>query len=229
MKKQKTVRRKQLNNRRGDAMILVLCIMMVFMVLSLSVLLASAVLLGTAKKNAVSERCRTASSDFSFMLKEQLSANRQNVPVRLQQFFMDMVQTKMQEGNTDFFIDEEAELTDEEEADFIHRITISNDGKEIGEVLNGYEIYLEAEWIGSKEQIGQALNQWEAEQDALDMERKPKETCYSGITLKLTTVCETEKRRESYRTTVYYTVWIDGTMDKGTGAWKFVSGKEVAQ
>lgn len=59
-------------NKRGDAMITVLCIMLLFMALSLTILLAASSSLGSSKQNAASTRCRLAAESFSEMMAEEL-------------------------------------------------------------------------------------------------------------------------------------------------------------
>lgn len=215
----------QKKNERGDAMILVLCILMLFMVLSLSILTAAAVVLGTTKRNAVSERCKTAAS-FSAMLEEQLVQERQNVPLRLQSFFMEMVQAKMQNTQpqmADFYWDEDS-AGSEIPADLVHEIVITNGGEEMGELLNDYNISVNAVWMGSRELFQDAYDENNGE-GKTEVEKLPNECCYSGIKLKVTTICENEKMRESYQATVYYNVWIEGTPGADAAdVWKFTTG-----
>lgn len=215
--------RVQLNNVRGDAMIIVLCILMLFMVLSFSVLTAAGVVLGTSKKNAVSERCKTAAATFSAMMEEQLTTDREAVPLRIQTFFMDMVQSKMQTAvpeSADFYWNEDSD-TDEIPDSLIHHISVENGGKTMGEILNGYDISVEAVWIGGQDKFQDAWNENNSPEKT-DAERLPNECCYDGIGLKVTTICSNEKFHESYRATVYYRVWIEAAPGEAAPkVWKF--------
>lgn len=210
-------------------MIIVLCILMLFMVLSFSILTASAVVLGTAKKNAVSERCKTAASTFSAMMEEQLVQKRENKPLLLQQFFMDMAQEKMQlppgTETERFYFDEDL---DTEEDRYIQKITVKNAGKEMGEYLNGYNVRIEVVWSGNLETFRDFYE--EKIKDQPEDKKLPVECSYSGIKVKVTTICENEKFHESYKATVCYDVRIEGEPGRDfVDVWKFaIDGRETA-
>ena len=213
----------QKNNARGDAMIIVLCILMLFMVLSFSILTASAVVLGTAKKNAVSERCKTAASTFSAMMEEQLVQKRDKNPLHLQKFFMEMVHEKMKlQPGTEierFYFDEDL---DEAEDSYVQKISIKNAGKEIGEYLNGYDVRIEIVWIGSLEVFKDSYK--DKVEDWPEGNKLPVECSYSGIKLKVTTICENKKFHESYKATVFYDIQIEGEAGKDSvDVWKFTT------
>lgn len=58
---------------RGEAMIVVLCIMAVLMALSLAMLLSASVVMGNAQKSFIREQCRLTAITFSEALEEKLT------------------------------------------------------------------------------------------------------------------------------------------------------------
>lgn len=212
-------------------MIIVLCILMLFLVFSVSVMAAAAAVLGTSKRTAVSERCKTAAASFSGMLEEQLVQERESVPLNLQAFFSEMVREKMrasQPVHAGFFWDGDSE-EGEIPAELIHEITVTNGGRELKDILHGYQISVEAVWTGNTAQFQKAYEENNRE-DLTEAQRLPQECCYNGIGLQVTTICENEKMRESYRMTVRYHVWIEGTPGAETAkVWKFTTdGRETS-
>lgn len=64
---------KRLKNRnKGEAMIVVLCILAVLMALSLALLLSASVVMGNAQKASIREQCRLTAITFSEALEEKL-------------------------------------------------------------------------------------------------------------------------------------------------------------
>lgn len=61
-------------NRKGDAMIVVLCIMTILVTLCLSMLLASSVLINNAQKKAAQEQCRVSAVTMSQVMEADLGS-----------------------------------------------------------------------------------------------------------------------------------------------------------
>ncbi|MGI6070320.1 MAG: hypothetical protein ACOYBE_07815 [Blautia sp.] len=64
---------KKLHERNGAAMVVVLCIMAVLLVLSLTILLSGASLVGSAKKNRAAVNCRIMAESFQDLLDKEIT------------------------------------------------------------------------------------------------------------------------------------------------------------
>lgn len=67
--------RNNIKDTRGDAMIVVVCLMFLFTALSLAMLLSVSAVTGSLKKNAALTRCRLAAESFSEMMGKDLTNN----------------------------------------------------------------------------------------------------------------------------------------------------------
>ena len=65
--------RNNIKDTRGDAMIVVVCLMFLFTALSLAMLLSVSAVTGSLKKNAALTRCRLAAESFSEMMGKDLT------------------------------------------------------------------------------------------------------------------------------------------------------------
>jgi len=200
---------KQINNK-GAAMILVLCIMMVFLALSLSILLAASVMQGTARKAAVSERCKVAAFSYSELVERQLVVGAEVISSMEADSVKSLFRT--------FIVDRGAAgvYDPEETADVPEKITLAcgMEGESIGQTLNGYNIQMQVYWEGDGKEIENALNA--AGSDPLEIEK-----AYRDIRLYVDVICV--KASESYRVRSEYAVTVVGGVN-GNPEWGFTLG-----
>lgn len=178
-----------LQNEKGDALIVVLCIMMVFFVLALSTLLAASVMQGSAKKDAVSERCKIAALSYNEMLDYQLTAaeTTSNDEGSVKALF----RTLMLEGGADKVYNSNG-LEDLQ----VTQLLAGLDGYESGKTLSGYNIRVQTYWEGNSENIRKI----KANPD--------KEKAYNGLKLYIEVTCT--KGSESYKVRSEYAVSVGG-------------------
>lgn len=187
-------------NKRGDAMITVLCIMLLFMALSLTILLAASSSLGSSKQNAASTRCRLAAESFSEMMAEELMDKKNKNEYQ-------QAVIKMLREDTSF----EYCRTSDIETNLKWSYTVESNGKSsdkgsgiypISEILPGYEISVNIYW-GEKnltlDEIQDELYSWPVDEtdhtDVINPAKYSQKYIYTEVTCSKGSVSYTVRQK----------------------------------
>lgn len=174
-------------NKRGDAMITVLCILLLFMALSLTILLAASSSLGSSGQNAADTRCRLAAESFSEMMAEELTTQKTKNEYA-------QAVTKMILEDTSF----EYCRTSDIETNLKWSYTVKSNGKNsdktqgtypVNEIVPGYEISVAIYW-GEKnltlDEIKEELYTWpdteEISSDSINPAKYSQKYVYTEVT-----------------------------------------------
>lgn len=193
------------SSNRGAAMIMVLCIMSIFIMLSLGLLLGASTVIGSARKAAVSEQCRVAAVSFSKMITEELTDEGS-------QTMEDYLRQEISEGNwnpydtTKSDSGPETSKNSNQSESFTRDFQISNQRNAIAEETGGYGITVSMYWKMPPENMGQVIT-------------KQSERDYDGATLVIIVICK--KDNESYKIKTNYNLKcneLKGNQQKDTQA-----------
>jgi len=130
---------------KGDSMIVVLCILVVLIALAVTLLLSVSTLVGSARKNSVSERCRTMAVSFSDTLGEEILGDDSDDGI--QDFVRRHITGKDLDITENRWICYDPSANSDL-ASATRTFTAESNSKELGDQLNGYEIHTEMYWIG---------------------------------------------------------------------------------
>lgn len=144
-------------NKKGDAMIVVVCLMFLFTALSLALLLSVSAVTGSLKKNAALTRCRIAAESFSEMMAKDLTDT-----TRVTQFQEDVKALLLSDTAFDF-----CWYTGKEGMAWEFQPQFDN-GKAVKDTIRGYDITIKVyygnetgldadEWNKRKEESEEAL------------------------------------------------------------------------
>lgn len=127
--------------KNGDAMVVVLCILMVLLALSVTLLSSISTQVGMARKNASSERCRALAISLSDTICEEIVS--EDAPIG---GMKEYIQKEITSGEWDFF-DEGTHASPEE---VIKKFdAIDSLGNELGEdIMEGHDVLMSMYWIG---------------------------------------------------------------------------------
>lgn len=193
--------RNNIKDTRGDAMIVVVCLMFLFTALSLAMLLSVSAVTGSLKKNAALTRCRLAAESFSEMMGKDFTDN-----TRVTEFQTNIRDLLCSDEDFNFcwYKDKEGKVWE-----FVPR---SESGAAVGETIRGYDISVTI-YFG----------------DASDMEeedvgrRKESQTESERFgDLYLYTVVTCSKGNDSYHIRQKYQMRITGTAGEEELKWIFV-------
>ncbi|MDO5135975.1 MAG: hypothetical protein Q4D55_07975 [Eubacteriales bacterium] len=212
-------------DRKGAAMILVLCLMMLFFVLSITTILSSSVLVGRAKEDRIGKQCMVLATSFAKQLDRAMSEPLDGTKDRLDgEKFQDFVRASI-----DYDVDLETEVEP----------PISSEKKKweyYWKIQNAYEISSKdpsnVPAAGSKEEaihrfyVGEVDgNQeyklfmevyWTFEnyEDFWGKWNKPDQK-YDGILLSVQVVCQHEKTGQSSRVRSFYELSVTDERPEG--------------
>lgn len=179
-------------NKKGDAMIVVVCLMFLFTALSLALLLSVSAVTGSLKKNAALTRCRIAAESFSEMMAKDLTDT-----ARVTQFQEDMKNLLLSDTSFDF-----CWYTGKEGMVWEFQPQFDN-GKAVKDTIRGYDITITVyygnengldadEWNNRKEESKEALK-------------------YGDLFLYMTVICS--KGNDSYHIRQKYQLHVIGEED----------------
>ncbi len=191
-KKRKRNAGSKLINKKGDAMIVVVCLMFLFTALSLALLLSVSAVTGSLKKNAALTRCRIAAESFSEMMAKDLTDT-----ARVTQFQEDMKNLLLSDTSFDF-----CWYTGKEGMVWEFQPQFDN-GKAVKDTIRGYDITITVyygnengldadEWNNRKEESKEALK-------------------YGDLFLYMTVICS--KGNDSYHIRQKYQLHVIGEED----------------
>lgn len=191
-KKRKRSDRSKRINKKGDAMIVVVCLMFLFTALSLALLLSVSAVTGSLKKNAALTRCRIAAESFSEMMAKDLTDT-----ARVTQFQEDMKNLLLSDTSFDF-----CWYTGKEGMVWEFQPQFDN-GKAVKDTIRGYDITITVyygnetgldadEWNNRKEESKEALK-------------------YGDLFLYMTVICS--KGNDSYHIRQKYQLHVIGEED----------------
>lgn len=179
-------------NKKGDAMIVVVCLMFLFTALSLALLLSVSAVTGSLKKNAALTRCRIAAESFSEMMAKDLTDT-----AWVTQFQEDMKNLLLSDTSFDF-----CWYTGKEGMVWEFQPQFDN-GKAVKDTIRGYDITITVyygnetgldadEWNNRKEESKEALK-------------------YGDLFLYTTVICS--KGNDSYHIRQKYQLHVIGEED----------------
>lgn len=200
-------KKKTLRNEKGDAMVLVLCAMMLFGALCASVLFAASLAQGNAVQAAVGERLKLLTLSFSEMLEDELLEKGEMHQEDMRSLMRQMV---LEEGVTG--VSESVNASDVPKP---MELSCQLDGKEAMEYLEGYDIRVKVYWEGKRSEIRQKLM-------VASIDGIGEEQAYDGILLYVDVIGE--KEEESYRIRSEYKVTIKQSEQSGECEWVYQLG-----
>lgn len=188
------------HNNKGVAMIIVLCVMAVFMALSLALLLGASTVAGTAKKAAVSERCKAAAVTFSKMIGAELTDESNS-----NSSFRDYLKHEITGDDWQCY-DETNPNSSISAVTRDFRISVEDDASAVSVAgkINGYDLKVQMYWEAEKELLETRIS---ANPD----------TAYHGISLVIVAVGS--KGKESYTISTRYNLICEAD-----GKWKWKTG-----
>lgn len=195
-------------DRKGAAMILVLCLMMLFFVLSITTILSSSVLVGRAKEDRIGKQCMVLATSFAKQLDKEMSGSSTKGDKLKGDDFQDFVRASI-DYNVKFGTDVDPPILGEKweyywkiqnayeisskdpsnvpaagsKEKAIHRFYV-DDNKE-------YKLFMEVYWT------------FENYEDFWGKWNKPDQK-YDGILLSVQVVCQHEKTGQSSRVRSFY-------------------------
>lgn len=184
-------------DNRGDALIIVVCVLAVLISLSVSLLLSVSTLVESTKKITDSERCRIMAVSFSDMVAEELvdfeGTSSKDLP--------NYIKEEIKNGWRCY---DPAMVSSIEAAS--KSFDILNDGKQLGDQLSDHHVFAEMYWINgsdwddSEEDVSEEGGSEEGDPD--------EDQAYDG--LELIIIITVKKDQEMFKVQTSYILSVEG-------------------
>ena len=193
--------RNNIKDTRGDAMIVVVCLMFLFTALSLAMLLSVSAVTGSLKKNAALTRCRLAAESFSEMMGKDLTDS-----TKVTEFQTNIRDVLLSDADFNFcwYKEKEGRVWEFQPK--------SESGMTVGETIRGYDITVTI-YYGDVSRM---------EKEEADQRKEDQKESVKFGDLFLYTVVTCSKGNDSYHIRQKYLMSITGVTGEEELKWIFV-------